>query len=201
MHLPHHRHSEQRLQRIDRVPAQHQAARPLHDLARAAHDVGEQLEGELLPGPADQVEREERGTAHGVHVTQRVGGGDRAPGGGIVHDRREEVHRRHQGAVVREAKDRRIVPGRGVHEHPRVARARQQAQHLGQLAGAELAGATRAMGERGQPDAGCLIDRLLGHESVPVSMGTVVLRARRPGAEGSLISELRRDTGTGTRLL
>ena len=42
---------------------------------------------------------------------------------------------------------------------------RQVAQHLGQLAGAELAGAAGAVGERGESDAGGLFQDLIGHLS------------------------------------
>ena len=33
------------------------------------------------------------GSTHGVNVAERVGGGDLAEGVGIVHDRREKIHR------------------------------------------------------------------------------------------------------------
>jgi hypothetical protein len=37
------------------------------------------------------------------------------------------------------------------------------AQDLRQIGGAELAGSTGAVGERGEPDAGLLIDRIVSH--------------------------------------
>lgn len=40
-------------------------------------------------------------------------------------------------------------------------------QHLRQLGHAELAGSTRAVGERGEPDAGLLVAGLAGHEYLP----------------------------------
>jgi hypothetical protein len=50
------------------------------------------------------------------------------------------------------------------------------AQYLRQLGGAELAGSTRAVRERGQPDAGLLIGRLLGHGRKPEVKGEGVKR-------------------------
>ena len=41
-------------------------------------------------------QRRQRPPAHGVDVAQRVGRGDLAVDVGVVHDRREEVHRLHQ---------------------------------------------------------------------------------------------------------
>ena len=72
-------HAEERLDRIDRVAADHRAARLGHDGRRPREHLAEQLEGELAPGPTHEVEREERRPAHRVDVTQRVRGRDGAP--------------------------------------------------------------------------------------------------------------------------
>ena len=53
-------------------------------------------------GEADQRERSQRTSAHGVDVAQRVGGGDLSEGVGIVDDGREEVDGLHQRGVGRD---------------------------------------------------------------------------------------------------
>ena len=64
-------------------------------------------------------------------------------------------------------KDRGVVPGGGVDQDPGVPDCGQMAQDLRQIGGAELAGAAGAVGERGETNAGLLIDRAIHlHPSV-----------------------------------
>ena len=72
----------------------------------------------------------------------------------IVHDGREEIHRGDQRPVLGQPEHRRVVPGGGVDEDPRILDLRQMAQDLRQIGGAELAGSAGAVGECGEPDAG-----------------------------------------------
>ena len=91
-----------------RHPASRQIA------AAPAEHFAQQVERQRFARPRRDVEREQRGAAHRVHVAQRVRGGDCAPGRGVVDDRGEEVDRGHQCPIGREAIDGSVVPGRGV---------------------------------------------------------------------------------------
>ena len=153
MHLAEHHQTEDRLDDIDRMAAEHQAAGALGDLESALEHLSQHLEGGLVPRPAHQTEREQRSAPHGVDVAQGVGRRDGPPCGRIVHDRGEEVHRGHQGAVAREAEDGGIVAGGRVDQYPRVGHAGETAQDLRQVHRAELAGAAGPVGKRGEADS------------------------------------------------
>src|SRR5699024_11569763 len=76
---------------VDGVSADHRAAYLCGDVAAALEDLGEELGGQFLPGPAHQVERHHGDAAHGVDVREGIGGGDPAPVVGVVDHRGEEV--------------------------------------------------------------------------------------------------------------
>ena len=82
------------------------------------------IAGRALLGEADQVQRGQRGAAHGVDVAEGVGRGDPAEVEGVVHDRGEEVGRQDQREIVAQAIDRRVVRGRAADQHRRIARGR-----------------------------------------------------------------------------
>jgi hypothetical protein len=67
----------------------------------ASQDAFENFEIGFV-GEADQGERGERASAHGVDVAERVGGGDLAEGVRIVDDGRKEVDGLHECLVGRE---------------------------------------------------------------------------------------------------
>src|SRR5690606_21847170 len=78
---------------VDAVPAaEHRAGRLAHRRAAAQHLRGD-VEGDAVPGPREEIDRDDRGAAHRVDVGQRVGRGDAAEVVGVVDDGGEEVGR------------------------------------------------------------------------------------------------------------
>ena len=165
--LTDHRHPEDRLDGIDRMATEDQTPRPLGYLRGSPEHLGQHLERDPVPGPAEQVEGKQWRGPHRVDVAQRVGGRDGSPGCGVVHDGGEEVHGRDQGPVGRQQKNRGVIPGSGVDEDPGVHDAGQMAQDLRQVGWAELAGSTGAVRECGETDTRLLVDRGVGHPTSP----------------------------------
>ena len=64
---------------------------------------------ELSGWKADDVERGQRLATHRVHVGQRVSGSDLSEGVWVVDDRREEVHRLHEGKIIGQDEDAGVV--------------------------------------------------------------------------------------------
>jgi hypothetical protein len=114
---PERDHPVLRLRVGDRVATEEGGARLARDVDAALQDLAEHLERQVVDGPGDDVQREERPRAHRVHVGERVGGRDPAPVVRVVHDRGEEVERRDQRLPVRQPHHRGIVPGVGGDEH------------------------------------------------------------------------------------
>ncbi len=76
-----------------------------------------------------------------------------------------------QRAVRRQPHDGRVVPAAGVHQDGGIGPrrdGRDEAQDLRQLSGAEFAGSTRAVRERGQPDAVARVHGFIRHDGPPV---------------------------------
>ena len=94
----------------DRVAAGEDRARLAHPLVRAGEHLAEHLDRELLRERGDR-EREQRSAAHREDVVQRVRRGDRAERARIVDERREEVDREDDRALVVEPVDRGVVGG------------------------------------------------------------------------------------------
>ena len=109
-------HPELGLPVVDRVPAEHERTGLLHLVHTAAHCLAQQLQHRLVAGPRHQVEHEQGRRAHRVEIAQGVGGGDGAEAVRVVHDGREEVHRRHDRAALRCLEDRRIVAAQRGHQ-------------------------------------------------------------------------------------
>ena len=97
-----------RLGVANRVSAREQPARLAHLRVGGGEDLGEHLDRQLLGERGDR-EREQRRASHREHVVQRVRRGDRAVVAGIVDDRREEVEREDDRALVVDAIDRGVV--------------------------------------------------------------------------------------------
>jgi len=76
---------------VDGVTAGDDGPRGSDHVGAAVEHPGQQVEGEALAGPADEVEREERCAPHGVDVRERVRGRNAPPVVGVVDDRGEEV--------------------------------------------------------------------------------------------------------------
>ena len=164
-----------------RVSAEERAAGVPQGEGAAAHDRRRPLRREVPLGERGDRERGERPSAHRVHVGERVRRGDAAEGLGVVHDRREEVDRLHEGRSLVEEEDAGVVARRVVDEDAGVVRLRQGAQDLGELGGAELARSTRAGDPLGEPPDPLA---LVGHRKGPgprrgAASGPRRARARR----------------------
>ena len=77
----------------------------------APSKIARTTRGRQLLGKRRDREREQRHAAHREDVVQRVRRGDRAEVVGIVDDRREEVDREDERALVVELVHRRVVGG------------------------------------------------------------------------------------------
>ena len=104
---------------------------------------------------ADQRQRHDRLAAHGVHVGDRVGGGDAAEVVGIVDDRHEEIGGGDQRLLVVELVDGCVVGGFDAHQQLGWQRhAGRALQDLGQHAGRDLAAAAATVRQRSEAGLG-----------------------------------------------
>ena len=182
--LADHHLAEHRLGTVHRVPPGHDPA-PGRCRGRRAHEhLAEQFERQHVARPCRDVEREHRGTTHGVHVARRVRRGDASPRAGVVDDRREEVDRGHEGAPVRTSPDGGVVTGlradQEVGVQTRGNHRLQRSQHLRQLGRAELAGSTSAVAVGGEAVA-------VGHDGA-----TIPAVAAARGAPAGVLRRSRR---------
>ena len=104
-----------RLGVADRVSAREQPACRANLRVSRSEDLTQHLERQLFRERCDR-EREERCAAHREDVVERIRRSDRAVVGRVVDDRREEVEREDQRALVVEPIDGRVVGGREAHE-------------------------------------------------------------------------------------
>ena len=127
------------------------AARLAHLRRRAREHGGNRLAGQRLRKRSDR-QRDERRRPHGEDVVERVRRGDRTEVAGIVDDRREEVDREDERALVVELVDRRVVGGREPDEEIRVRFDRQGADEVLQQRRRVLRRAPAARHELREPD-------------------------------------------------
>ena len=127
----------------------------------AVEYVAEQLGREGIGVPTDQIQREERPTAHRVDVRHAVGRCDASPGARIVDHRCDEVGSRHERALVVEFPDRGVVTGVGPDQQPVGMGSIQMAHNVRQLAGCELAASTGPVAELRQPNSGAVVAGLV----------------------------------------
>jgi hypothetical protein len=121
------------------------------DVTPAAQHLGGDAERDDVARPGQQVDRDERRTAHRVDVGQRVGGGDPTPVVGVVDDGREEVGGRDDGAVSVDAYGGRVVAVVEPDEQVATGLAgAEPGQHPLELAGRDLARAAAAGGVLGE---------------------------------------------------
>ncbi len=93
---------------LDRVAAGQDAAALSDGRRSTREDRRHRLARQVLRKGGD-AQREEDATAHGVDVAHGVGRRDGSERGRVVHERREEVERTHDGKVIAQAIDRRII--------------------------------------------------------------------------------------------
>ena len=176
---------------VDGVAARDHAAGLGGHVGPAAQHLAQQRDVEPVGGPGGQVESEQRAAAHGVHVGQRVGGGDPAPVVRVVDDRGEEVGGQDQGPVAVQGQHRGVVTLGGADEQVSGGRSggaeasrAQRGEHLLELGQRQLAGAARAGREGGQP--GRWVSHHLRHCTAAHWRWRARLRpaAHRPGAGG-----------------
>ena len=146
----------------------HRAPGLRRDAQAAAEDLGHQLHGQDAAGPADEVDRHDRATAHGVDVRERVGGSDPAPVKGVIHDGSEEIGRGEDRKLVRapgRLRRRRHCRDRPAHRRP--GWPVRPANGVFEFAGRNFAGAAPAVGIVGEPDgAGAMIVKFrAGHRA------------------------------------
>ena len=131
----------------DGVASREDAPRLGHFFGAAAQDLAEDVQIHALR-EADEVQCSLHLAAHGVNIAEGVCRRDLAEGVGVIHHRREEVHRLHQRDVVGDAVDGRIVPAVVAHEKVGVFLAPGQLfQNMAQYACAELGGTAAARAE------------------------------------------------------
>ena len=131
----------------DGVASREDAPRLGHFFCAAAQDLTEDVQIHALR-EADEVQCSLHLAAHGVNVAESVCRRDLAEGVGVIHHRREEVHRLHQRDVVGDAVDSRIVPAVVAHEKVGILLAPGQLfQNMAQHSRAELGGTAAARAE------------------------------------------------------
>ena len=131
-------------------------------------------------GHADEVQREQRGAAHRVHVGERVRRGDAAPVVRVVDDRREEVGGHDDREVVAQPVDRGVVGGVEADEEIRVGRAaRGRARDRAPCAGRRARACTRSPRRARTRSAGSSASRDAGYDSYGRRGPGVVVGVRR----------------------
>jgi hypothetical protein len=90
----------------------------------AAEDVAQRFVAQLLERVGDEVQSRDRPAAHGVHVGQRVRGGDPPEVVRVVDDRGEEVDRADDRKRLGDLVDGGIVRGLVADEQSGIVRAR-----------------------------------------------------------------------------
>ena len=129
-------------------PPEHGDARLRRRLDASLQHAGEHREREVIHRPRRDVQREEGGTSHGVDVRHRVGGSDASPVVRVVHDRREEVERGDDRAIVVHLPDGGVIAGVDAHQHlGRDVGQSQRVDHRPQLVGSQLAATTGPVAE------------------------------------------------------
>ena len=135
----------------DRVPAGENRACSAHALVRSGEHVSEHLDRKLL-GKGGDRERQERRATHREDVVQRIRGGDRTEGARVVDERREEVDREDDRAVVVQPVDRRVVGGIEPDEKILRLRGNEPREQRLESSCRVLGGATARAGEGGERD-------------------------------------------------
>ena len=151
----------QHLVRVDEARHRQAVLRLLVQDAVAAGDEGSGLVDLVIASPqqlvdsilghvrrdSHDVQAQLGFTAHGVHVAEGVGGRDLAEEIGVVGNRREEIHRLHQGQVLGDLVDAGVVALVKAHQQVGVLMDLDAVQQLGQDTGAHLGTTAGALGQ------------------------------------------------------
>jgi hypothetical protein len=119
------------------------------NLLRSAAQNGTEIVNVALAWIAENGQRRQRTAAHRVNIAQRIRRGDSAERIRIVHNRREEVERLHESALLRQPVDARIVRGVEADHHVGIAGSRESRKRLVQNLWTEFRRSTRGL------DVGC----------------------------------------------
>lgn len=103
-------------------------------------DLGQDVQGELPHGKADQVEGHQGLDPFGVDIAQGVGRCNGPEAVGIVHHGGKIVYRQDQCQLSADPVDRHIIRGLESHQKVGIVHHRQLAQDLRQVVRTELAG-------------------------------------------------------------
>ena len=134
----------------DGVSASDAAAGRGHHRRGGVEDGDDRVAREVF-GEGRHVDGQHDPTTHGEDVAARVGGGDGAEVGRIVHQGREEVGGAHESQVGAEAIDRGVVERGQAHQEGRVERGREFVDQAGQEVFAPLGGAASTRGPLREP--------------------------------------------------
>ena len=158
VHQAEHRQAVLRFVVFDGMPANHERPGFTHLVRAAAQNLADDL-GAHAAGEGQDVERRDRARAHGEHVRERVGGGDRAVFVGVVDHRCEEVEREHGCVVLVNLIDGGVVGGVESEQDVRVGHGRRDVlQDFREVARTPFRSSTALVRERGQPDAVAVVD-------------------------------------------
>ncbi len=130
-----------------------QGARGSNLLVGRGEDRAEHLDRQLFGKRRDR-ERQEGRAAHGEHIVESVRRRNRSVVGRVVHDRREEIEREDQGALVVEPVDGGVVRRREPHEQVLSLCRHETREQLLQAGRGILGGAAPAGSEVRQFDCG-----------------------------------------------
>jgi hypothetical protein len=175
------------------MAARDDAARLADLVGAAAEDGRDDVLGQLAR-EAGHVEREQHLPAHRVHVGHGIRGRDRSEEVWVVHDRRKEVDRLHDGHVVGHAVDRRVIAAAEPDQQVGMLLVAQVPEHVLEISRTHLGRSPRAGGVGGEADllAGLRIDQLRVHDG---GAGTA-----RGGQTASASTKARKASASGERL-
>src|SRR5690606_23814283 len=141
-----HRQSEDGLGSVDGVTAGQGNAGGVADRPAAAHDLPGHFRRQHVDRPAEDGDGHQRIAAHGVDVTDGIGGGNAAEVEGVVDNRHEEVGSGYHAPFFIQGINRRIVAGGVAYPQPRIEVLRPTAGEDGfQYPGGNLAATAGSM--------------------------------------------------------
>ena len=175
-----------RLVVADRVAACEDRARAADDLVGAREDLAQHLRRQLLRKCGDR-EREQRRPAHREDVVECVRRRDRAEVAGVVHDRREEVDREDERALVVEAIDGGVVRRIEPHEQVGCVDRDEAGEQLLEPRRRVLRGTPTRPRERGERRGACHVTHSTFVEESSGRRRTMVAESHTPSPLSPLI--------------